>query len=210
MAIYSIASADSVTITGGTTVEISGTTTINTISGVKDAQTLLIYPTGTWSFGAAGNVVASTVAQVVGTPVLLVQRNGTLYQIGMVGYASTGNGNVVRANSPTIVTPTIASFVNATHTHQDAAGGGQLAAAALSDGTTGTGAFARANSPTIATPVITGSIQLGSIYIETGTGSPEGALARPVGSTFHRTDGGASTTLYVKESGASVTGWVAK
>lgn len=28
--------------------------------------------------------------------------------------------------SPTIVTPTIASFVNATHNHQDAAGGGQL------------------------------------------------------------------------------------
>lgn len=38
----------------------------------------------------------------------------------------TGSGSVVRASSPTIVTPTIASFVNAGHNHQDAAGGGQL------------------------------------------------------------------------------------
>lgn len=35
--------------------------------------------------------------------------------------------------SPTIVTPTIASFVNATHTHLNAAGGGTLTAAAISD-----------------------------------------------------------------------------
>jgi hypothetical protein len=44
---------------------------------------------------------------------------------------STGTGNFVRATSPTIVTPTIASFLNATHNHQAAAGGGTLAEAAL-------------------------------------------------------------------------------
>ena len=43
-----------------------------------------------------------------------------------------------------------------------------------------------------------------------GTGSPEGAVTAPVGSLFTRTDGGAGTTLYVKESGAGNTGWVAK
>lgn len=43
-----------------------------------------------------------------------------------------------------------------------------------------------------------------------GTGSPEGAVTAPVGSLFTRTDGGASTTLYVKESGTGNTGWVAK
>jgi len=31
-----------------------------------------------------------------------------------------------------------------------------------------------------------------------------------VGSIFTRTNGGANTTLYVKESGAGNTGWVAK
>ena len=43
-----------------------------------------------------------------------------------------------------------------------------------------------------------------------GAGSPEGAITAPVGSLWTRTDGGASTTLYVKESGTGNTGWVAK
>jgi hypothetical protein len=44
-----------------------------------------------------------------------------------------------------------------------------------------------------------------------GSGSPQGVVAAPVGSLYTRTDGGASTTLYVKESGGSSdTGWVAK
>lgn len=43
-----------------------------------------------------------------------------------------------------------------------------------------------------------------------GSGTPEGAVTAPVGSLFTRTDGGANTTLYVKESGSGNTGWVAK
>lgn len=43
-----------------------------------------------------------------------------------------------------------------------------------------------------------------------GTGSPEGVVTAPVGSTFRRTNGGAGTSFYVKESGAGNTGWVAK
>lgn len=50
----------------------------------------------------------------------------------------TGSGALVFGTSPTIVTPTIASFVNATHNHQSAAGGGALDAAAVT-----TGAFAQ-------------------------------------------------------------------
>lgn len=48
---------------------------------------------------------------------------------------STGSGSVVLDTSPTLVTPTIASFANATHTHQNAAGGGSLDAAAIGSGT---------------------------------------------------------------------------
>lgn len=51
---------------------------------------------------------------------------------------------------------------------------------------------------------------LGSLYDYFGSGSPEGAVSAPVGSTFHRTNGGAGTSFYVKESGAGNTGWVAK
>lgn len=43
-----------------------------------------------------------------------------------------------------------------------------------------------------------------------GTGTPEGVVAAGVGSIFHRTDGGAGTALYVKESGTANTGWVGK
>lgn len=43
-----------------------------------------------------------------------------------------------------------------------------------------------------------------------GSGTPEGAVTAPVGSIFSRTDGGAGTSFYVKESGAGNTGWVAK
>jgi hypothetical protein len=43
-----------------------------------------------------------------------------------------------------------------------------------------------------------------------GAGSPESALTAVVGSIYFRTDGGASTSLYVKESGSGNTGWIAK
>ena len=40
-----------------------------------------------------------------------------------------------------------------------------------------------------------------------GAGSPEGVVTAPVGAIYQRTDGGASSTLYVKESGFGNTGW---
>lgn len=43
-----------------------------------------------------------------------------------------------------------------------------------------------------------------------GSGSPEGVVTGIVGDLYTRTDGGANTTLYVKESGTGNTGWVAK
>jgi hypothetical protein len=48
------------------------------------------------------------------------------------------------------------------------------------------------------------------IAIFYGAGTPESAVTANIGSLFLRTDGGTSTTLYVKESGTSNTGWVAK
>jgi|GEM_PF-3268751 len=50
----------------------------------------------------------------------------------------------------------------------------------------------------------------GNLLIAAGAGSPEGALAADVGSTYHRTDGGGSTSFYVKESGTGAAGWAAK
>lgn len=47
--------------------------------------------------------------------------------------------------------------------------------------------------------------------LSSGSGSPEGVVSANVGSLYTNTDGGESTTLYVKEGGgAGSTGWVAK
>lgn len=50
----------------------------------------------------------------------------------------------------------------------------------------------------------------GGPTITSGSNTPEGAVTAPVGSLFTRTNGGANTTLYVKESGTGNTGWIAK
>jgi hypothetical protein len=38
----------------------------------------------------------------------------------------------------------------------------------------------------------------------------QGGITVPLDATYRRTDGGAATTFYVKESGAGNTGWVGK
>jgi L-aminopeptidase/D-esterase-like protein len=44
-----------------------------------------------------------------------------------------------------------------------------------------------------------------------GTGTPEGNVAARVGATYHRLDGGAGTSFYVKETGGTgATGWIGK
>jgi len=62
---------------------------------------------------------------------------------------------------------------------------------------------------------ITGHFGTGGVFINgqrfySAAGSPEGAFSANVGSVYTRTDGGAGTTLYVKESGTGNTGWAAK
>lgn len=68
------------------------------------------------------------------------------------------------------------------------------------------------------TPVIDGDlllrpisrIYIGTVFISSSSGTPEGVVTAPVGSIYLRDNGGASTTLYVKESGTGNTGWIAK
>ncbi len=47
----------------------------------------------------------------------------------------------------------------------------------------------------------------GAQTISAGSGTPESALAAPVGSLYLRSDGGVNTTLYTKRTGAGNTGW---
>ncbi len=49
----------------------------------------------------------------------------------------------------------------------------------------------------------------GGTDVWAGTGSPESVVTAGIGSVYRRRDGSASTSLYVKESGAGNTGWIA-
>jgi len=152
------------------------------------------------------------VTPALGTPSALVLTNATgLPPAGVVGIAAvqtdnlsvfaattsaqlagvisdeTGSGLLVFGTSPTIVTPTIASFLNATHNHQAAAGGGTLlSTSALSDTadiaylntanawTTGLQNFAAVTLriPVSATPSVTvdGDIAYDSLVTDFSTG----------------------------------------
>jgi hypothetical protein len=78
--------------------------------------------TGLGDPGANGVVVRTSLGTT--TPRTLT---GTANQITIVnGDGVAGNPTISIPTSPIFTTPTIASFTNATHTHADAAGGGQL------------------------------------------------------------------------------------
>lgn len=56
-----------------------------------------------------------------------------------------------------------------------------------------------------------GVIRLGPVNIHFGTGAPGGVVTGSPGDLYLNFSGGASTTLYVKESGTATTaGWTAK
>lgn len=55
-----------------------------------------------------------------------------------------------------------------------------------------------------------GAVRVSTSNVRAGAGSPETTITAPVGTLYLRSDGGAGTTLYVKESGSGNTGWVAK
>jgi len=115
--------------------------------------------------GTGALVFANTptlVSPILGTPTSGTLTNCTLPVGGVTGLGTgvatwlatpssanlasaitdeTGSGLLVFGTSPTIVTPTIANFTNATHSHLNAAGGGTITAAAISDLATAAVAF---------------------------------------------------------------------
>jgi len=84
-----------------------------------------------------GNLTPKWSRLAIGTVGKVLQSDGT----DITWATPTGTGLPVLQASPTIVTPTIASFANATHSHLNADGGGTLTAAAISDLATAAVAF---------------------------------------------------------------------
>lgn len=80
------------------------------------------------------NTISCPTCGVTGTGLNQFASTTSAQFLGIVSN-ETGSGLVMGNDTPTILTPTIASFANATHSHQNAAGGGSLDAAAIGAGT---------------------------------------------------------------------------
>lgn len=123
----------------------AGTTTINIDTGYvgqASITTLGTITTGVWNGTAiTGANINAASTDLTDTAVIARSTNNlsffaatTSAQLAGVISDETGSGLLVFGTSPTIVTPTIASFTNASHDHTNAAGGGQLlSTTALSD-----------------------------------------------------------------------------
>ena len=95
------------------------------IAGIADDQIAIGSGAGTAAYHTLPN---GAVTYAIGTNTLSQAATTDLSDVS----GSTGTGStMVFDASPTIVTPTIASFVNAGHDHSDAANGGALGAASV-------------------------------------------------------------------------------
>lgn len=146
-------------------------------------------------------IVQSAVTKQVSVADLTVNRAVTAASLTVNGTVSGQGGSFIRngANGGLVVTAAAGTFSVNTNSlaRFSIANDGEISAV------TGNFNFTAAGK---------GLVFVGnnSVIWRTGAGSPEGAVTAPVGSLYTRTDGGANTTLYVKESGAGNTGWVAK
>lgn len=98
---------------GSTYIQLTGTPTGNRVLTFPNATDTLVGK-------ATIDTLTNKTLDTAGT-------GNSLSIAGVAVTANTGTGAMVRATSPTIVTPTIASFANANHDHTNAAGGGLLA-----------------------------------------------------------------------------------
>ncbi len=195
-----INAAGAVTITGLTTIQNSGDAlsidydaTFRTRLKTTSAGVFSVVPTGgsmtmagllQVNNGSAGSPSLSFINRTDAglwwnSPYVVMETAGT----DIVGFNSGGVN--FKSNIPLY-------WTSGAYSAATDSGIQRLAAASLkvNDGSSGFGALA-------------------SKYERWGSGSPESAETAPVGTIFHRTDGSAGTSIYVKESGSGNTGWVA-
>jgi|SRR5579859_2509612 len=112
-----------------------GTLSVDTNTYLTSNQTITL--SGDVS-GSGATAITATLATVNASPgtyaIATVVVNGKGLVTSASAAGTTGSGNVVLAGSPAITTPTIASFANANHNHQNSAGGGTLDAASIASG----------------------------------------------------------------------------
>lgn len=150
-----------------------------------------------WGDGSFYIVDSSTTRNITINP-------NPVYSIGTIWeFIATGSQTVtITAGSVTVILNETGKGANRTRIYYD----GSFRVLELNR-TTGLNDYASTFS---AVQTFSSGIKVGTASYLNGTGSPEGVVTAPVGSLYTRTDGGAGSTLYVKESGTGNTGWVAK
>lgn len=163
-------------------------------SGTAHAHALTANLTGDGNaFASAANLVSSNRAASC------VQVSGSETGRGSVKITHTGQADASDANASAISIDLATVGTACQGIHIDSSGA-----------TTGALLDVRNNGAQLVKILANGAIVLGNggPQILSGVGVP--VVAAPVGSTYHRTDGGAGTSFYVKESGTGTAGWVAK
>lgn len=175
----------------------SGTVTSVGLLGTANQLTV----TGSSPITGAGSFTLSFPSTVTfpGTVTNNLSIFGATTSAQLAGVLSdeTGSGLAVFGTSPTIVTPTIASFANANHSHTNSAGGGQLniTTASNATGTPSSSTFLRGDN-TWSTPsgsgtvTVVGAGNLTSTALVTGGGSQ--AIQTPSATATLDTSGNAS------------------
>ena len=191
-------------ILGKLTVGTTGVTALSTVHTSTESSTVQsehhdLYMSG----GVEGAGITFRTARGTKATPTAVQTNDLIGFIGARGYGATGFSAQARGSIR----------VRATENWTDAAQGTSVTIATTAAGTTtntdrltldGTGNMLL-NSTSGGARIYFGS-STSSPSLHVGTGSPEGVHTAVQGSLFVRTDGAASTTLYVKV-GAGNTGW---
>jgi len=131
-------SSGTIYVTGGTDVSVAdggtGRSTSTTAYGIIAAGTTATGAHQTISPGSSGQILKSN-----GTSALATFQTGAPADVGLGNVDNTSdatkNAATATLTNKTLTTPIIGDFTNATHTHQNAAGGGTLDTAALGSGT---------------------------------------------------------------------------
>lgn len=181
------------TWSGGTT---AGTTTSSTHDYVGSGVQYGIYV-----FKSGTNVITSPICEGMQVGIRLDQCSGVLID----PYTEATSVAAVQMNDAIVpvITGRYTSGQGVTRTWSGTASADRYAARIGRNYIdTGKGLIFGGNAGEI-DPALAASVRAGS-------GTPEGAVIGVVGSLWLRTNGGAGTTLYVKESGTGNTGWVAK
>ena len=168
-----------------------------------------------WGAGSPNGVVSSypgslylNTAGGAGTT-LYIKESGVSSNTGWVAYGATGSDTLQNVTTRGATTTNDLTLHNITPAANNTYASGSLSNRWSSVDTVNVDA----QTATASTSVTTGKIVSGAdpnVTLTWGTGSPNGVVSASPGAIYFNRSGGASTTLYVKESGtATNTGWVA-